>query len=224
MPPTATIAPPPTATVAPTVPPPTETPSIVEVSPTRQPGSAGNGNRNANANRNGNGNGNGDGDGDAATGARLLSASGEATEAISIAPSEWAGAYTDVDTDFYGWDCVALYGQGSGYSTASLTFMLEGLPEEGVTLTISGIDDEYDSTNPFSLDVNGQRLTPEDGQVTFPQWDGQTGSPFGQFVLSLDPDAFVEGENTITIINDAQGGVVNQGPYLLLGEGTLEVG
>ncbi len=220
-PPTATVRPttPPTATATATIPPatlsptiapvPGETPAVVEVDPT-QPEDAG-------------GPANGNGDPVNGSAARLLSASGQGGDSIVIAPSDWQGAYADLDTDLYGRDCVAIYGQGSGYEQASLTFTLEGVPTADLTLTITGLDDEYAAANPFTVAVNGQTLRSASGDVTFPNWDASTPPQFAQLTATLPAVAFVDGENTITITNGAPDGVVGEGPYLLLGEGTLEL-
>ncbi len=230
---TATVTvPPPTQTAPPpTAPPPTETPAIVQTNPTADageidnngPGNSGNGNGNSGRGNNGNGNRNGNGNGNNGSGSQLLSSSGSSGSSITVAPSDWMGAYTNLNTDFYGQDCVALYGQGSGYDSASLTFSLDGVPANGLTLTLSGIDDEYDQTNPLAFSVNGQRLTSEQGNESFPQWDASVPANFAQLVANLPAAAFVDGENTITISNLAPNGQVNVGPYLLLGEGTLEL-
>ena len=227
-PPAATSTTEPTATVAVS----TVTPAIVQITSTPARGRGGQGNGNNGNGNSGNGNGNGGNDGqdnsgggDEAGGAVLLSASGDGVTSITVAPSDWAGAYTNLNTSMYGRDCVALYGQGSGYESASLTFELDGVPTNGVTLTLTGLDDEYDAGNPFTFFVNGQQ-----GQGTVPQfqqWNGQASPAFGTLNVSFPADPFVDGQNVITIVNDAPGGFPpsrdQYPPYLLLGDGTLAI-
>jgi hypothetical protein len=116
---------------------------------------------------------------------------------------------------------VAVYGQGSGYDTATLTFYLDGPVSGLIVLRLSGLDDESAASNPFTFTINGLPMVGDD--VSFPQWDTGPSPDFAVLVAEFPADAFVEGENTITIQNLAPNGVVNLGPYILLGEGTIEV-
>ncbi len=228
---TVTIAPP-TATISL---PPTETPAIVQINQAQGRGQAGNGS-NGNDGSNGiavsvDGNDNGGNgvqvDAGGAGGSSVTSTSSQSGVLINIPPSDWQGAYANLDTGMYGRDCVALYGQGSGYESATLTFSLAGTVSNDVTLTLTGIDDEFDAGNPFYFVINGQELQPSESAAEFPQWDGQAAPQFGTIVASFPAPVFVEGQNSITIVNTAPGGSapdgVTFGPYFLLGEATLNI-
>jgi len=106
--------------------------------------------------------------------------------------------------------------------SATLRFTLDDEPDEAITLTILGLDDELDGLNPIAIDVNDERVY--EGDNVFVNWNAVTGDPsvWSQTAFRIQPSLLEDGENTFTITNLDPSDSFNGPPYFLLGGGSIE--
>ncbi|MDQ3168255.1 MAG: hypothetical protein M3P94_06370 [Chloroflexota bacterium] len=148
-------------------------------------------------------------------------------EAVSFDAADWTGGFYQSDPDlqaFYGRPWLAVYGSESEYPSATLAFTLDDEPDEAITLTVLGLDDELDGLNPITIEING-RLVYE-GDDVFPNWNTETGNPevWSQVGFRIAPGLLQEGDNSITIANLTPADTFGGPPYLLLGAGRFSGG
>ena len=96
-------------------------------------------------------------------------------------------------------------GVASGYDKMTLTFNLSENPKGKTTLTLSGLDDRFDATNPLRIELNGAPL-PE--TITFNQNQNLKNGLSQRFFLGwqditvqLDSEKLKKGRNVLTIAN-----------------------
>jgi serine/threonine protein kinase len=142
---------------------------------------------------------------------------------LSFDPGQWQGGYYRGDNGFLGRPWVAVYGAQSGMGQVTLTFTLDTTPSGGVTLTITGINDEWASPNPMTVEVNGVAIY--DGPCPFPAWDGAgngENAVWGTSSWTIPTGTLRKGTNTITVTNHTQSANTNSPPYVDLSTTTLE--
>ena len=79
---------------------------------------------------------------------------------LQFTAEDWAGGYYRGDSQAYGRPWVAVYGALSDYPQATLGFTLDATPGRAATISITGLDDEWETLNPITLEVNGEASTP----------------------------------------------------------------
>jgi hypothetical protein len=169
-----------------------------------------------------NGSSTGRGRRDSSAGEDSATADGGAVETASgatltFAATQWAGVFTDLQSDVYGRDVVALYGDGSGYSVATLMFTLESLPAGPLVVTLTGLDDELPASNNLQVAVNGTVVS--ETTSPFGTWDPAVpASGWGTWQMSVAPEILTGGQNVLEVRNLTPGGTIGQPPYLLLGD------
>jgi hypothetical protein len=138
---------------------------------------------------------------------------------------QFTGAYKRPDGVLYDRPAAHLYGQGSGASSATVTYGLDDTPPRYALLVITGLDDERGAHTPIRLIVNGTVI-----------WEGQ--SPFANAPKSeSDPSGWTPvgwllgdlsllhgGDNTVTVENMAPNGQVGRPPWVLLTTATIYYG
>jgi hypothetical protein len=192
----------PTATTAPTIPPPTATP-LPTATPTATP---------------------------------LPTATPSPTPQIAptLAPArdvhlqftadDWVGGYYRGDSQTYGRPWAAVYGALSDYPQATLGFTLDATPGRAATLSITGLDDEWESLNPVALKVNGQAVF--SGSSPFLNWDGVgngANAAWTTVPFTIPSGILRAGSNEITFANLSPVASFNSPPYVLLADATLEI-
>lgn len=149
----------------------------------------------------------------------------DADETLGFAAGDWRGAYADIDPAVYGRDCVAVYGAGSGYGEATLTFTLDEAPDPArpSALILTGLDDELAGENQIRVSVNGQTIY--EGGSEFSQWEPAAAEVEWQnFYLLIEAGILQAGENVVTVANLADSANVGTPPYVLLAEAEVRVG
>jgi hypothetical protein len=141
--------------------------------------------------------------------------------AAVITVEDWSGGAPG-DATVYGRPWVAIFGSASDYPRATLAFRLDGAPSGPVTLTLTGIDDEWLDLNPLAIEVNGQQVF--SGASPFANWEGVAGSSaaWTEVTISLPPEMLQQGRNRLSIANLSPSGNVGSPPYIILGEGSLQ--
>jgi hypothetical protein len=136
-----------------------------------------------------------------------LSASIAPGEALRLEDTAFAGGFRNRGASVYGGRTATwVYGQGSGYSSMSATFLLDQVPSGGARLTIEGMDSEDAARTPLRIAVNGVVLF--EGASPFPNDDLPLESGrWAALPLDLDAGILVAGPNTIVITNLSRGGV-----------------
>ena len=89
---------------------------------------------------------------------------------LQFTAEDWAGGYYRGDSQAYGRPWVAVYGALSEFPRATLGFTLDATPGRAATISITGLDDEWESLNPITLEVNGEAVY--SGPSPFLNWDG----------------------------------------------------
>ena len=75
---------------------------------------------------------------------------------LDFTAEDWGGGYYRGDSQAYGRPWVAVYGALSDYPRATLGFSLDATPGRAATISITGLDDEWEALNPIALEVNGE--------------------------------------------------------------------
>ena len=146
-----------------------------------------------------------------------------AADIFGYLPSDWDGAYADIDADVYRRDCVALYGADSPNASASLPFSLESVRLGTSELVITGLDDELAGGNPIQIAINGEAVFDDDSP--FYEWDPNDAEiHWNRLVVPFDNGLLRVGENKLTVTNLADGSGVGAPPYILLSEAWIFVG
>jgi hypothetical protein len=118
---------------------------------------------------------------------------------------------------------VAVYGAQSGLGQISLTFTLEAEPNDEATLTITGINDEWASPNPMTIEING--VTIYNGPCPFPAWDGAgngENAVWGTVSWTIPAGVLREGVNDLVIRNLTNSANTNSPPYVDISTTTIE--
>jgi hypothetical protein len=143
---------------------------------------------------------------------------------MEFTAADWSGGYYRGDALAYGRPWVALYGAQSDYPRAVLTVTLDGVGAGPATLTLTGLDDEWDAPNDLALEVNGQRAFA--GPSPFPNWDGVgtgAGAAWTTVTFELPAGLLQSGANEIAVANLTPGANFGVPPYVLLADAILEL-
>jgi hypothetical protein len=129
--------------------------------------------------------------------------------------SAWQGGYGNLKPGVYPGEFVAIYGANSDYPSASVTFELETIPDAGMALEISGVDDELEGQVEISASLNGAEIYA--GPSDFPSWYEGMSSP-GEMQFELPANLLTVGHNTFTISNLQPDANFGEPPWVLVGE------
>lgn len=119
---------------------------------------------------------------------------------------------------------MAIYGALSDFPRATLSFTLDATPGRPATLSITGLDDEWEDLNPIALEVNGERVY--SGPSPFANWDGAGNGANAAWTTSsftIPSGLLRAGSNEITVANLTPVASFNAPPYVLLADATLEI-
>jgi len=126
------------------------------------------------------------------------------------------------DGTLYGRPEVALYGAGSGYENGTVKFNVDGLPQGKVLLTLTGLDDERRENCILKVTLNGAVVY--NGPSNFPNAptsdNGEGGNDryWGQFQISIPPNLFKSGSNTLVLSNTTPWSGQLGIPYILINQ------
>jgi len=142
---------------------------------------------------------------------------------MEFTAEDWAGGYYRGDSQAYGRPWAAVYGALSDYPRATLRFTLDATPGRAATISITGLDDEWQTLNPIALEVNGDVVY--SGPSPFVNWDGignganaaWTTAPF-----TIPSGLLRAGPNEIALANLSPVASFNAPPYVLLADAILE--
>lgn len=140
--------------------------------------------------------------------------------------SKLDGAYERNDSTLYGRTEKALYGAGSGYDKATITFNLDKAPTGQPVLKITGLDDELAKQCGFAVAVNGTEVF--NGPNTFPAapkndaGEGGKDRGWGQMSINIPTAALKAGQNTITLRNLENWTGALGVPYILINAVSLQ--
>ena len=137
--------------------------------------------------------------------------------------ADWRGAFYRGDDQFYGRPWSAIYGAASEYPRATVRFRLDAQPTGPATLTVTGLDDELETLNPMTIEVNGQQVF--SGPSPFLNWDGVgngENAVWTEVTVTIPAELLREGRNEIAIANLSPSSNFNAPPYILLADATLE--
>src|SRR5262249_7378626 len=137
---------------------------------------------------------------------------------------QWQGGFYRGDSGFLGRPWIAVYGAQSGLGRVTLSFSLDAIPTGDATLTITGINDEWASPNPMTVEVNGVQIY--DGPCPFPAWDGADNGEhavWGSSSWTIPVGTLRQGTNEIAVSNLTQSANTNSPPYIDLSTTTLEI-
>src|SRR5215213_2747193 len=143
---------------------------------------------------------------------------------LEFTAEDWAGGYYRGDSQAYGRPWVAIYGALSQYPRASLGFTLDATPGRAATISITGLDDEWQTLNPIALEVNGQAVYT--GPSPFVNWDGAgngANAAWTTVPFTIPSGMLHAGPNEIGIANLSQAANFNAPPYVLLADAVLEI-
>ncbi len=139
---------------------------------------------------------------------------------VKIDASQLAGAYDRNDHTLFGRTEQALYGVGSTFNQATVTFNLDGVPTGKPVLRITGLDDELAAHCNFEVLLNGTSIF--NGPNTFPNVQnndsglGGKDRYWGDMTIVVPASALKAGPNTLVLRNTTawtgQLGV----PYILI--------
>ncbi len=143
---------------------------------------------------------------------------------LQFTAEDWVGGYYRGDSQTYGRPWTAVYGALSDYPRATLGFALDSTPGRAAIISITGLDDEWQSLNPVALEVNGEAVF--SGPSPFLNWDGVgngadaawTTAPF-----TIPSGLLRAGPNEIAFANLSPVASFNSPPYVLLADATLEI-
>ncbi|RIK45812.1 MAG: hypothetical protein DCC58_05270 [Chloroflexi bacterium] len=112
--------------------------------------------------------------------------------AARFGPDAFVGAYRSAEGNDFRRPSAFLFGPGSGYDSATVTFSVLDDPSSHIVIVLTGIDDQRRSNAPMRLLLNDNVV-----------WEGE--SPFGDLVwtevgwLIGNLDWLRAGENTLTV-------------------------
>jgi hypothetical protein len=143
---------------------------------------------------------------------------------LEFTADDWAGGYYRGDSQTYGRPWTAVYGALSDYPRATLSFTLDATPGRAATISITGLDDEWQSLNPIALEVNGEAVYT--GPSPFVNWDGVgngANAAWTTVPFTIPSGILRAGPNEIAFANLSPVASFNAPPYVLLADATLEI-
>jgi hypothetical protein len=143
---------------------------------------------------------------------------------LQFAAEDWVGGFYRGDSQFYGRPWVAVYGALSDYPRATLGFTLDATPGRAATISITGLDDEWQTLNPIALEVNGQAVYT--GPSPFVNWDGVgngANAAWTTVPFTIPSGLLRAGPNEIAFANLTPAASFNSPPYVLLADAILEI-
>jgi hypothetical protein len=152
----------------------------------------------------------------------LLNPVSQVSTIVTYAPDKWLGAGQVTESESYGRLAAALYGQSSGYGTATINIELTDPPKEDVILTLVGMDDDTPGKTPIELTIN--QTVVYQGDAWFEDWGGTVGEGNWTTVqITIPKGLFGPGDNAVTISNAVENGNEGETPYVLLGGASLQI-
>jgi hypothetical protein len=142
---------------------------------------------------------------------------------LKFGAADWQGGYYRGDATWYGRPWTAVYGAQSAYPRVVLTVSLATAPKGSATLTITGLDDEWDGTNPIVVSVNGVEIF--SGPSPFVSWDGVgqgEQAKWKAIKLKVPAGTLHKGDNEIALANMASSASVGAPPYVLVSDAVLK--
>ncbi|MBA2597374.1 MAG: hypothetical protein H0V00_12205 [Chloroflexia bacterium] len=146
------------------------------------------------------------------------------SSSATFTAEDWQGGFYRGDDVYYGRPWTALYGADSEYPQAALTFRLDTVTGDSAVLTVAGLDDERNESNPITINVNGQNAF--EGPSPFLNWDGVGNgedAAWTQVEITIPAELLRSGRNQIVIANRSPGANFSAPPYVLLSDATLRV-
>ena len=143
---------------------------------------------------------------------------------LQFTAEDWAGGYYRGDSQAYGRPWTAVYGALSDYPQATLGFTLDATPGRAATISITGLDDEWETLNPITLEVNGEAVYA--GPSPFVNWDGignGANAAWTTVPFTIPSGVLRAGPNEITFANRTPVASFNSPPYVLLADAVLEI-
>jgi hypothetical protein len=143
---------------------------------------------------------------------------------LRFTAEDWAGGYYRGDSQAYGRPWVAVYGALSDYPQATLGFTLDATPGREATISITGLDDEWETLNPITLEVNGEAVYT--GSSPFVNWDGVgngANAAWTTVPFTIPSGLLRAGPNEITFANNSPAASFDAPPYVLLADAVLEI-
>jgi hypothetical protein len=143
---------------------------------------------------------------------------------LEFTADDWVGGYYRGDSQTYGRPWVAVYGALSDYPRATLSLTLDATPGRVATISITGLDDEWQSLNPIALEVNGEAVYT--GQSPFVNWDGVgngANAAWTTVPFTIPSGILRAGPNEIAFANLSPVASFNAPPYVLLADAILEI-
>ena len=119
---------------------------------------------------------------------------------------------------------MAVYGALSEYPRATLGFTLDATPGRAATISITGLDDEWETLNPIALEVNGEAVYT--GPSPFVNWDGignGANAAWTTVPFTIPSGMLRAGPNEIAFANLTPVASFNAPPYVLLADAILEI-
>jgi hypothetical protein len=143
---------------------------------------------------------------------------------LRFTAEDWAGGYYRGDSQAYGRPWVAVYGALSDYPQATLGFTLDATPGREAAISITGLDDEWATLNPITLEVNGEAVYT--GPSPFVNWDGVgngANAAWTTVPFTIPSGMLRAGPNEITFANRSPAASFDAPPYVLLADAVLEI-
>jgi len=143
---------------------------------------------------------------------------------LRFTAEDWAGGYYRGDSQAYGRPWVAVYGALSDYPQATLGFTLDATPGREAAISITGLDDEWATLNPITLEVNGEAVYT--GPSPFVNWDGVgngANAAWTTVPFTIPSGMLRAGPNEITFANRTPAASFDAPPYVLLADAVLEI-
>lgn len=139
---------------------------------------------------------------------------------VKINASQLDGAYDRDDHTLFGRTEQALYGVGSTFNQATVTFNLDRVPTGKPVLRITGLDDELAAHCNFEVLLNGTSIF--NGPNTFPNVQsndtglGGKDRYWGDMTIAVPASAFKAGPNTLVLRNTTPWSGQLGVPYILI--------
>ncbi len=143
---------------------------------------------------------------------------------LQFTAEDWVGGYYRGDGQAYGRPWTAVYGALSDYPRATLGFTLDATPGREATISIAGLDDEWQALNPVALEVNGEAVF--SGPSPYLNWDGVGNGADAAWTtvpFTIPSGLLRAGPNEIAFTNLSPVASFNSPPYVLLADATLEI-
>jgi hypothetical protein len=143
---------------------------------------------------------------------------------LRFTAEDWAGGYYRGDSQAYGRPWVAVYGALSEFPRATLGFTLDATPGRAATISITGLDDEWETLNPITLEVNGEAVYT--GPSPFLNWDGignGANAAWTTVPFTIPSGLLRAGPNEISFANNSPAASFDSPPYVLLADAVLEI-